>query len=57
MIICNVCEKHEKKIVLAKCFHTFCKECIDKNIQLRKRMCPNCRTKFGQEDIKDIYWN
>ena len=52
-----MCEKNEKNVCLTKCFHTFCKDCINKSIQLRSRQCANCRTKFGAEDVKDIYWN
>lgn len=57
MMICTVCQKRDKEVVLKNCYHTFCKECIDKNLQLRQRNCPNCRTKFGAEDVRDIFWN
>lgn len=57
MMICTICDKRDKEVVLKNCYHTFCKECIDKNLQMRKRACPNCRTKFGAEDVREIFWN
>ena len=35
-----------------RCFHLFCKECIDENLRNRSRKCPACGEKFGQDDVK-----
>src|SRR5690606_19281838 len=29
---CNVCKERQKNTVIARCFHIFCKECIDENL-------------------------
>ena len=57
MITCSVCNNEEKTVVLSKCFHTFCKKCIDKNIEIRDRKCPSCRIKFSAEDVKTLFWD
>jgi hypothetical protein len=35
--------------------HTFCRECVQKNIDNRSRKCPACGERFGKDDVKDIY--
>ena len=35
----------------------FCKVCIDENIKNRIRACSVCRTKFSNEEVKDIILN
>ena len=57
MITCSVCNSSKKKVILTKCCHLFCKECVEKLIQLRQRFCPHCKTRFGLEDYKEIYFN
>ena len=41
--------------VLTKCFHVFCGECIQENIDKRSRKCPQCRLAFGLKDFNRIY--
>ena len=55
MITCSVCGTNEKSVVLTKCFHTFCKKCIDINIQVRDRKCPTCRAKFNSEHVEKLW--
>jgi len=57
MIRCSQCSERIREVVITKCFHTFCKKCIDDNLALRKRKCPSCLTKFGDMDVKKIWWN
>jgi len=57
MVMCTVCNSDEKAVVIAKCSHMFCKKCIDKNLEVRARKCPSCRTKFGADDVKQVYWD
>lgn len=54
---CTVCSKNYKNIIITKCFHTFCRECINKNLSSRQRQCPYCRVKFGEADIKGFWLN
>ena len=42
---------------LCRCFHLFCKECIDENLRNRSRKCPACGEKFGQDDVTPVYFN
>jgi len=57
MIMCSVCNNHERQVILTKCYHSFCKKCIDKNLEVRARKCPSCRTKFGADDVKPLFWD
>jgi hypothetical protein len=40
-----------------RCFHLFCKECIDENLRNRSRKCPACGEKFGQDDVTPVFFN
>jgi len=55
MAICPACMEREKSVILARCSHTFCRDCILANIEARKRKCPVCAMKFGMEDIKPLH--
>jgi len=57
MMKCKLCETRNKNVLLVKCGHLFCRDCIMKNIQMRERHCPVCRRIFTSEDIKPIWWN
>lgn len=56
MLRCSVCRDRFKEVALTRCFHLFCKECIDESIRNRNRKCPACGEKFGQDDVKTIYF-
>ncbi|PKI34721.1 hypothetical protein CRG98_044899 [Punica granatum] len=51
---CSVCLDRPKQVVIVKCFHLFCNQCIQKNIELRHRKCPGCGTAFGQNDVRAV---
>jgi len=53
---CSVCSVREKSVVLTKCFHTFCRECIEHTIASRQRKCPGCARPFGVTDVQNIYF-
>lgn len=57
MVNCSVCGLKEKSVVLAKCFHTFCRPCITGTMEARNRRCPVCKTKMGMDDIKPLHWD
>jgi len=57
MVNCSVCGLKEKSVVLAKCFHTFCRSCITGTMEARNRRCPVCKTKMGMDDIKPLHWD
>ena len=57
MVHCKVCKTEIKNVVITKCFHTFCKKCIDAAIESRKRRGPICRELISQNDVKKIFWD
>jgi E3 ubiquitin-protein ligase BRE1 len=56
MLRCSVCKDRFKNVALTRCFHLFCSECIDENLRNRHRKCPACGEKFGQDDVKSIFF-
>lgn len=52
---CSVCGTNRKSVILTKCWHTFCSQCIRKMVVTRNRKCPGCQTHFGQGDVKSIF--
>ena len=46
-LACPVCNTRDKKCILLRCRHMFCKECVDVNIKNRSRKCPAC----GVDDL------
>lgn len=57
MVHCKVCKTRIKNVIIAKCFHTFCKVCVEETFENRKRKCPICREQIAQNDVRDIYWD
>lgn len=56
MLKCSVCQDRHKDVIISKCFHMFCKECIDSNLKARNRKCPTCKKMFGQDDVKNVWF-
>ena len=56
MIRCSVCKDRFKSVAITRCFHLFCKECIDESLRNRSRKCPACGEKFGQDDVRSVYF-
>jgi E3 ubiquitin-protein ligase BRE1 len=54
-LICNVCNARDKKCILLRCRHMFCKNCVDENIKNRSRKCPACGIRFDTKDVQDIW--
>ncbi|KAI0499756.1 hypothetical protein KFK09_017964 [Dendrobium nobile] len=52
---CRICHDHQKEVVIAKCYHLFCSQCVQKTIESRHRKCPTCSVSFGPNDVKSIY--
>ncbi|OQS02353.1 hypothetical protein THRCLA_05259 [Thraustotheca clavata] len=53
---CSVCQDAVKDVIISKCSHMFCKECMDNNLKARNRKCPTCKKMFGQDDLKSVWW-
>jgi len=56
MMNCQVCMERQKAVVITRCFHMFCRECIDKCIESRQRKCPGCGSGFAVADVSAIYF-
>lgn len=52
---CRICHDRQKEVVIAKCYHLFCSQCVQKTIESRHRKCPTCSVSFGPNDVKPIY--
>ncbi len=48
-------QEHPKDCVIAKCFHVFCRPCVQRNLDVRSRKCPACGKGFGADDVRDLY--
>ncbi|CAI5741930.1 unnamed protein product [Peronospora destructor] len=56
LVNCSVCQDRRKDVIISKCFHMFCKECIENNLKSRNRKCPTCKKMFGQDDVKTVWF-
>ena len=56
MLRCSVCHDRFKEVAITRCYHLFCKECIDTNLANRHRKCPACGERFGFDDVKTVYF-
>jgi len=52
---CGVCRDRQKEVVITKCYHLFCNDCVQKVLRNRQRKCPSCGLSFGANDVKPIY--
>ena len=55
-LACSTCKGEKLKECILPCFHMFCRDCLETNIETRKRRCPFCRLNFDRKDIKNIPW-
>lgn len=52
---CQCCNDREKNTVISRCWHVFCKECVENNMKYRSRKCPACMQPFGYNDVHELY--
>ncbi len=55
LLRCNVCSTRHKDCIITKCWHAFCRECIDTNLRNRHRKCPACGKSFGADDVGELW--
>lgn len=55
LVRCSQCNEREKDVVIARCFHTFCKQCVQENLRVRNRKCPRCGKAFGESDVHALF--
>lgn len=56
MLRCSVCNDRPKGVVITRCYHMFCKECIDINLENRHRKCPGCGAAFSASDVHAVFF-
>lgn len=56
LVNCSVCQDQRKNVLIGKCFHMFCRDCVDSNLKSRNRKCPTCKKMFGQDDVKAVWF-
>lgn len=56
LVECGVCTARVRDAVIAKCFHSFCRTCLEQCLQTRTADCPACKQSFAQADLRPLYW-
>jgi len=54
-LTCSVCNDRQKNTIITRCWHAFCRECIQKNLEVRSRKCPRCGKQFAESDVHNFY--
>ena len=52
---CDVCKDRRKGCIVTKCWHIFCRQCIEDSLTARRRKCPACGRAISRSDVQDIY--
>ncbi|KAL1743369.1 hypothetical protein HDZ31DRAFT_65099 [Schizophyllum fasciatum] len=55
MLKCSTCKLNFRSVILTKCMHTFCKDCIDARLTTRQRRCPSCDLTFTNSEVHKFY--
>ncbi|XP_033113496.1 E3 ubiquitin-protein ligase BRE1A-like isoform X2 [Anneissia japonica] len=55
LLTCPCCKKGRKNVILSKCYHVFCFDCIKTRYETRQRKCPKCNAGFGANDYHRIW--
>jgi E3 ubiquitin-protein ligase BRE1 len=55
LLKCSVCCERQKNVIIKKCWHMFCKQCVDRVIEARSRKCPGCGHRFAEADVQAVY--
>ena len=54
-LCCTVCNHNLKQVVLSKCWHLFCRDCIQSRLGARSRKCPTCGVAFAAADVHEVF--
>jgi len=55
-ISCPVCNTRDKKVIITRCRHMFCRQCVELNLESRNRKCPSCGLRFDRKDVEDVWF-
>ena len=52
---CDVCKDRRKSCIVSKCWHMFCRDCIENSLNARRRICPACARSIARTEVHDIF--
>ena len=55
-LACPVCNTRDKKVIITRCRHMFCRQCVALNLESRNRKCPSCGIRFDKKDVEDVWF-
>jgi E3 ubiquitin-protein ligase BRE1 len=55
-LACPVCNTRDKKVIITRCRHMFCRSCVAANLEGRNRKCPSCGIRFDKKDVEDVWF-
>lgn len=55
-LACPVCNTRDKKVIITRCRHMFCRHCVAANLDSRNRKCPSCGIRFDKKDVEDVWF-
>lgn len=55
-IACPICNTRDKRVIITRCRHMFCRHCVALNLESRNRKCPSCNIRFDKKDVEDVWF-
>jgi E3 ubiquitin-protein ligase BRE1 len=55
-LVCPVCNTRDKKVIITRCRHMFCRNCVAATYEGRNRKCPSCGIRFDKKDVEDVWF-
>lgn len=55
-LACPVCNTRDKKVIITRCRHMFCRHCVAATCDARNRKCPSCNIRFDKKDVEDVWF-
>ena len=56
LVTCSICQTNPKSVLITRCSHTFCKDCIERQVASRSRKCPTCGANYSPHgDLTNFY--
>jgi len=56
LLNCSVCKRRPKAVVVTRCGHMACHECVQAQLGSRARRCVVCNQSCSQSDVYDVYF-
>lgn len=56
LINCPICHTNQKSVLITKCGHALCRNCLNNQLASRSRKCPSCNIHYSpQSEIHDLF--